>query len=68
MYICICKGVTDNKIRQAIANGASSMHEVRSELGVASQCGKCGSAAKQVVREALAEQASFNNDLFYVAG
>ncbi|MFI8373109.1 bacterioferritin-associated ferredoxin [Pseudomonas helleri] len=53
MYVCICTGVTDGKIRDAIYEGCCSYREVREATGVASQCGKCACLAKQVVRETL---------------
>ena len=53
MYVCLCTGVTDGKIRDAIYDGCCSYREVREATGVASQCGKCACLAKQVVRETL---------------
>ncbi|KIQ06432.1 MULTISPECIES: bacterioferritin-associated ferredoxin [Pseudomonas] len=55
MYVCLCEGVTDGQIREAIYEGCCSYREVRETLGVASQCGKCACLAKQVVRETLGE-------------
>ncbi|MDP2245804.1 bacterioferritin-associated ferredoxin [Pseudomonas sp.] len=55
MYVCLCEGVTDNQIRDAIFEGCCSYRDVRAALGVASQCGKCACLAKQVVRETLGE-------------
>ena len=55
MYVCLCQGVTDSQIRDAIYEGCCSYREVRETLGVASQCGKCASVAKQVVRETLSD-------------
>ncbi len=67
MYVCLCKGITDTQIRTAVADGASSLREVRSALGVASQCGKCGLLARQIVRDALAELPAVDEELFYAA-
>ena len=53
MYVCLCQGVTDGQIRDAIHAGCCSYRDVRETLGVASQCGKCACLAKQVVRETL---------------
>jgi bacterioferritin-associated ferredoxin len=53
MYVCLCQGVTDGQIRDAIYEGCCSYRDVRETLGVASQCGKCACLAKQVVRETL---------------
>ena len=55
MYVCLCEGVTDGQIRDAIFEGCCSYRDVRKTLGVASQCGKCACLAKQVVRETLSE-------------
>ena len=53
MYICLCKGITDNQIKDAVFGGASSLREVRKQLGVMTQCGKCGMITKQIVEETL---------------
>ncbi len=54
MYVCICKGVTDQQIRDEVCKeGACSMREICLKLGVASQCGKCGNHAKQILQETL---------------
>ncbi|RWW90939.1 hypothetical protein BHE74_00001306 [Ensete ventricosum] len=50
MYVCLCTGVTDGQIREAIYEGCCSYKEVRETTGVASQCGKCACLAKQVGR------------------
>lgn len=64
MYVCLCKGITDTQIRAAVEDGASSIRDVHNTLGVASQCGKCGILAREIVREALVEQGD-NDQLFY---
>ena len=65
MYVCICKGITDTQIRAAVQDGAGSLREVNSALGVASQCGKCGIMAREIVRESLNELVESNEQLFY---
>lgn len=56
MYVCVCRGVTDRQIVRQVADGARTVRDLKRSLGVASQCGKCGRCAKQVLRDAL-EQA-----------
>lgn len=56
MYVCVCRSVTDGKICQAVTHGARTMRDLNQLLGVASQCGKCGSCAKQVLASALSGQ------------
>lgn len=56
MYVCLCHGVTDSDIRQCVrAKGTCTMRELSRELGVATQCGKCGRCARQLLAEALVE-------------
>jgi bacterioferritin-associated ferredoxin len=55
MYICICKGITDSAIREAVCQGACRMRDLRTCLGVGTQCGKCACHAKQVLNEVLAD-------------
>lgn len=52
MYICICRQVTDNDIREAVAQGARRMRDLREQLGVSMQCGKCAGCAHAVMKEA----------------
>jgi bacterioferritin-associated ferredoxin len=53
MIVCVCKAVSDRKIRATLAEGAaSSFDELQFELGVATCCGKC----EPSVREIMAEQ------------
>ncbi|HYP68558.1 MAG TPA: bacterioferritin-associated ferredoxin [Thiobacillaceae bacterium] len=51
MYVCICQQVTDRDIHQAVAQGARRMRDLREQLGVSSQCGKCAGCAKEVLQE-----------------
>jgi len=56
MYVCLCHSVTDSDIRRLVrTEGVCTMRELIRELGVATQCGKCGRCAKDVLREAVSE-------------
>lgn len=65
MYVCLCLGVTDRDIRQAVADGAQSVKEVNSILGTAKQCGKCGMMTRDIVKNELASGET--QSLFYKA-
>ena len=55
VYICICHGITDHQIRDCVKAGcARSLCDLQGQLGVATQCGCCESAAMQIVHETLA--------------
>lgn len=51
MYVCICHAVTDRDIRACIEDGASSMRDLRKELCVATQCGKCACHVRDLLKE-----------------
>ncbi|WLI88700.1 (2Fe-2S)-binding protein [Massilia sp. R2A-15] len=51
MIVCVCNNISDREIRQAVDLGLSSMDELRSDLGVATCCGKCADYAEQVFNE-----------------
>ncbi|WP_239250784.1 bacterioferritin-associated ferredoxin [Candidatus Nitrotoga sp. M5] len=55
MYICICKGITDSAIREAVCQGSCRMRDLSACLGVGTQCGKCACHARQVMNEVLAD-------------
>ncbi len=65
MYICVCNAVTDTQIRDAVSDGAATLDEVRSLLGVASKCGKCACLADTVINESMGDT---RQDLYYAAG
>lgn len=56
MYVCICKGVTENTLRTAIHQGADRMRDLKACLGVTAQCGLCACYAKQVLDETLSQK------------
>jgi len=53
VYICVCNAVTEQQIREAVCEGASSVCELSTRLGVAAACGCCRSFATQVLDETL---------------
>lgn len=56
MYVCLCGGVTDRDIREAVAEGASSMRALRQRLGVCSECGRCGACTRSLLTESLGQE------------
>ncbi len=63
MYVCICRQVTEDQIRDLCReSGDASMSDVRQRLGVGLDCGKCGNHARGVLRECR-QSASFNPSL-----
>ncbi|WP_332120387.1 bacterioferritin-associated ferredoxin, partial [Escherichia coli] len=49
MYVCLCNGVSDKKIRQADRQfHPQSFQQLRKFIPVGFQCGKCIRAAREV--------------------
>ena len=63
MYICLCSGITDRQIEQAVQLGARSPAELAQHLGVGLGCGRCVSCAETVLNETLAAIASRTDKL-----
>jgi bacterioferritin-associated ferredoxin len=51
MIVCVCKSVSDRKIRAAIAEGVDTFDELQFELGVATCCGKCEESVREVMAQ-----------------
>ena len=58
MYICVCNGITDREIRCCVEDGARTLRDLESCLGVGAGCGKCKPAAREVLDEARSESVS----------
>ncbi len=54
MYVCICNGVTDHQIREAAANGCTSVSELTMRTGCGSNCGSCLDMAADLLGKAHA--------------
>mgnify|MGYP001575818835 CR=1 FL=1 len=52
MYVCVCRQVIDRDIHDAVAQGACRMRDLRAQLAVSAQCGKCADCARAVLKEA----------------
>jgi bacterioferritin-associated ferredoxin len=51
MYVCICHGFTEKKVKQALSSGARTAAGVFNGLGCRPQCGKCVPYVRQMVSE-----------------
>jgi bacterioferritin-associated ferredoxin len=54
VYVCICNGVTDHQIREAVANGCVSVTELTMRTGCGSNCGSCLDMAADLIAQARA--------------
>ena len=56
MFICLCKGITDSQIQQAVTEGATTLAAVRRKLELATQCCKCLPEARMIIDVTIAKQ------------
>ena len=54
MYVCVCQAVTDRQIQEAAHQGARTLKDLRRDLGVTLDCGRCASCAHNCLKEAQA--------------
>jgi bacterioferritin-associated ferredoxin len=54
MYVCICKGITENQIRDAIRSGLCTRKEISRCLKVGTACGKCDEDVRDLLQRSLA--------------
>ena len=63
VYVCVCHAVTDSQVRQAVHQGATMMRDLRQQLGVASECGRCACCARDILRTTLSELSCRDDEL-----
>ncbi len=51
MVICLCKGVSDKKIKSLIDEGAASIKDVMQSCQAGSDCGSCICQLRQMLEE-----------------
>lgn len=51
MYVCVCQAVTERQIIAAGERGTERLADLRKELGVPGDCGRCGNCAKALLRK-----------------
>ena len=53
MYVCVCRAVTERQIETAVRGGARHLRDLRSELGIIEDCGRCARCAKQCMDKTI---------------
>lgn len=54
MYLCNCKMVSDQQIRQAVEEGVRTMGELSARFGLGIECGKCIDSVQAFLQTCLA--------------
>lgn len=58
MYVCICNGITDREVREAVHAGATDLAQLSAMTGCSTVCGSCGDLALEIMEEARREHFS----------
>ena len=53
MYVCLCNGISEKCLDQAIQDGARSFEQLQSCTGVATCCGACEPCAREFLDNKL---------------
>ena len=65
MYVCLCHGITDKAIKQAVReDGVGNMRQLREALGVGDQCGKCRMDSRRSKIESIVDNTIIDESLF----
>jgi bacterioferritin-associated ferredoxin len=60
MSLCLCHGITDKVIKQAVReDGVGNMRQLRKMLGVGSQCTKCMPMAQGMIDNTIIDKSLF---------
>jgi len=52
MIVCLCRGVSDREIRNAIDNGATCLGQLE-QCGIGGDCGGCEGVLEELIDEAV---------------
>lgn len=61
MYVCICMVVTSAELRSAVQAGASSLDDLRAELGVTAGCGGCTEEVECLLQRHLSDPPAYGS-------
>jgi|19_taG_2_1085344.scaffolds.fasta_scaffold178806_1 bacterioferritin-associated ferredoxin len=67
MYVCICQQVTDHDIREYCESNNASLSQMRKDLGLGSDCGRCAKLARQIMHETMDQMMSTGVDIKSIA-
>ncbi len=54
MYVCLCHGIRDRDLKEAVARGADTFEALQARTGVSTCCRTCEPVARELLDEALA--------------
>ncbi len=57
MIVCVCKRISERKIRELTHEGVCSLEELQARTGLGTQCGQCLQSACEVLLESTVQPA-----------
>ncbi len=51
MYVCLCAGISDRKIRELIASGHTNLRSLQKQCSAGANCGACVCHLQQMLRD-----------------
>ncbi|MCV7011720.1 (2Fe-2S)-binding protein [Mycolicibacterium madagascariense] len=49
MYVCLCRAVTSQTVRDVIAAGASTSRQIAEACGAGAECGRCRRSVRTMI-------------------
>jgi bacterioferritin-associated ferredoxin len=60
MYVCLCVGVTNQTVSDAVAQGASTSNEIAAICGAGGDCGRCRRTLRAIIAASKQPQAQLD--------
>ena len=62
MYICLCNGITDKQIKNAVRQeGVGNVRDLKNSLNVGNQCGRCVQMAQDIIDATIVDESLFKD-------
>lgn len=60
MFICMCYGITDKQIKNAVENhGVGNIRDLKKTMSLGTQCGKCIDMAQEIIDNTVVDESLF---------
>ncbi len=56
MYVCLCKGISDQDIIDAVNEGSEDLQTIQTTLGAGTGCGTCQDFTQDLITKTLASK------------
>lgn len=56
MYVCLCEGINESTIENAVSNGCHTVKAIRDKTGAAKNCCKCVEEIQNIIKKSAVEK------------